>query len=385
MPQRSKPTAEKQASHKPLRLVDIILPIDQCKGVTGFPASRDTRWIWPTLGFGLLAAIWINLSAGSLHLSPVQILAILTEPIFPQPSFGAHSPGEASIIWNLRLPRVLCAIMAGAALAAAGAATQGLFRNPLADPALIGVTSGGALGALAGIIGFGFLPLLPSWLSRFAVPGGALVGAICVTLLVYQLATRQGRTSVTTLLLVGIAVNALAGALIGLALYGLASAEDLRSFIFWTLGSLERISWSELGIGIALILPAACALPFYARPLNLLLLGEAEAFHLGIPVDRTTRRIITLCAALAGTTVALVGTIGFVGLIVPHLARRFIGPDHRKLLPASALGGATLLLIADAIARTIVSPGVLPIGVLTALAGAPFFLYILWQTRTYDD
>tara|TARA_B110000438_G_scaffold235332_1_gene232030 strand:- start:5509 stop:6480 length:972 start_codon:yes stop_codon:yes gene_type:complete len=322
--------------------------------------------------------------AGSLSIGPVQMIAILLRPLLDLGDVGAHTSAEAAVVWNLRLPRVLGGMLVGAALASAGAATQGLFRNPLADPALIGVTSGGALGALFGILGIGMLPTLPLLLSRFAVPGGALIGAICVALLIYRLATSHGRTSVTTLLLVGVAINALTGAVIGLAIYGLASSEDLRSFIFWSLGSLERLTWMELGIGFVIILPAAVALPSFARSLNLLLLGEAEAFHLGVP-DRTTRHIITICAALAGTTVALVGTIGFVGLIVPHFARRVVGPDHRKLIAASATGGAILILIADTIARTIVAPGILPIGVLTALAGAPFFLVLLRQKTNSND
>lgn len=323
--------------------------------------------------------------AGSLSIGPVQIVAILLNPLLDLGEFGSHTSAETAVVWNLRLPRVLGAMLVGAALASAGAATQGLFRNPLADPALIGVTSGGALGALSGILCLGLVPTLPLLLSRFAVPGGALIGAICVTLLIYKLATAHGRTSVTSLLLVGVAVNALTGAVIGLAIYGVASSEDLRSFIFWSMGSLERLTWAELGIGFVIILPAAIALPYFAQRLNLLLLGEAEAFHLGVPVDRTTRQIITICAALAGTTVALVGTIGFVGLIVPHFARRIVGPDHRKLIAASAIGGATLLLVADTIARTIVSPGILPIGVLTALAGAPFFILLLRQETDYHD
>lgn len=323
--------------------------------------------------------------AGSLPIGPLQLISIFLSLFHETGHFGNHSAAEAAVILHLRLPRVLGGILVGAALASAGAATQGLFRNPLADPSLIGVTSGGALGALFGIISLGFFPSFPGLFGRFAVPGGALIGAICVTLLIYRLATHHGRTSVTSLLLVGVAINALAGALIGLAIYGFTSSEDLRTFIFWSLGSLERLTWSELAIGFIIILPAAIALPSFAQALNLFLLGEAEAFHLGVPVSKTTRQIITICAALAGTTVALVGTIGFVGLIVPHLARRIVGPDHRKLIAASAAGGAILILIADAIARTIVAPGILPIGVLTALAGAPFFILLLRKNANPYD
>lgn len=342
---------------------------------------RGSHW---ALGLAVVAAAGLNLSSGTLRLGPTAQLAILLEPFFGPVRFGAHSPGDAAVVWNLRLPRVLLGATAGAALAVAGAAIQGLFRNPLADPALIGVTSGGAMGAIFGILGFGMGGLLPAWLDRFAVPLGALLGALATTGLIFRLASTGGRTSATTLLLVGIAINALAGAIIGLAMFGLSGSDDLRTFVFWTLGSLDRASWTELAIGLVILVPTGLALPFFARPLNLLLLGEAEAYHLGVAVPTITRRVIFLSAALAGTTVALAGTIGFVGLIVPHFARLLVGPDHRRLFPACALGGALLLLVADAIARTVVSPAVLPIGILTALAGAPFFLILLARRRGYD-
>ncbi|MFP4282903.1 MAG: FecCD family ABC transporter permease [Opitutales bacterium] len=342
------------------------------------PFTTTQGWSWGLLGLGLVAAAWLNLSSGSMSIGPGRLGEILLAPLgFGTGGDAAGVAGDHAVVWSLRVPRVVLGIVAGASLAMAGAAIQGLFRNPLADPALIGVTSGGAMGAIVGILGASWLASWPLWMGRFAVPLGALAGALGVTALIYRLASAGGRTSVTTLLLVGIAVNALAGAVIGLALFTFSSAEELRSFVFWTLGSLDRASWPELGVGLVLLVPAALLLPTYARPLNLLLLGESEAYHLGVPVHRITRQVILLSAALAGTTVALTGTIGFVGLIVPHIARLLVGPDHRRLLPACALAGALLLLLADAVARTIVAPAVLPIGVLTALAGGPFFLLLL--------
>jgi iron complex transport system permease protein len=360
------------------------MPIIQCKRVSASPPPPRPRFAWWLLAFGLVAAAGLNLSSGSLALRPDQLLAILLEPLTGPLGWGAHHEGEAAAVWSLRLPRVCLAIVAGAGLSMAGAAIQGLFRNPLADPALIGVTSGGALGAIAGILGFGLGGILPAWLDRFAVPAGALVGALATTALIYRLGSRGGRTSVTTLLLVGIAINAMAGALIGLALFAFSSSDDLRSFIFWTLGSLDRATWEELSLALLIVLPTALTLPLFAGPLNLLLLGESEAYHLGVPVARTTRQVVFLSAGLAGTTVALVGTIGFVGLLVPHFARLLVGPDHRRLFPACALGGALLLLLADALARTVLSPSVLPIGVLTALAGAPFFIFLLVRRSQLD-
>lgn len=344
--------------------------------------QRQAPWI--LLGAGLVAAVALNLASGSLAISPGQMLAILGEGLGLKVDFGAHDAGQYAVFWSLRVPRVFLAMGCGVGLAMAGAAIQGIFRNPLADPALIGVTSGGAMGAIGGILLGTSIVGLPLWLIRSAVPLGALAGAMLATLLIYRLATSAGRTSTSTLLLVGIAINALAGALIGFVLF-YANSEDLRSFLFWTLGSLDRASWAEVRLGLLLIIPAALALPFFARPLNLLLLGETEAFHLGVSVQRLTRQVVFLSAGLAGATVALAGTIGFVGLMVPHLMRLWLGPDHRRLFPASALAGAILLLVADAAARWVMPPAVLPIGILTALAGAPFFLFLLARRREVLD
>lgn len=338
----------------------------------------DYRWL--LLGGGLLLAAGLNLGSGSFPLSTAQILAILLEPLTGKLPFGEHTAGESLIIWNLRLPRVVLALACGAGLAMAGAAIQGLFRNPLADPALIGVTSGGAMGAIVALLIGSSLASLPLWFHQAAVPLGALAGALLVTALIYRLATISGRTSVGTLLLVGIAINALAGAMIGFGLF-VSTAENMRSFIFWTLGSLDRAGWPELRFALILVIPAIATLPLYARPLNILLLGESEAFHLGIPVQQLTRQVIFLSAGLAGVTVALAGTIAFVGLMIPHIMRLWMGPDYRRIFPASALGGGMLLLLADAAARALIPPSVLPIGILTALAGAPFFLFLLSRRR----
>jgi iron complex transport system permease protein len=343
-------------------------------------AMRDGGRPWVILGLGLLLAAGLNLASGSLAVSPTQMLAILCEGLGWKVSFGTHDSGQYAVFWSLRVPRVILAIGCGVGLAMAGAAIQGIFRNPLADPALIGVTSGGAVGAIGGILLGTWIVGLPLWLARSAVPLGALGGAMLATLLIYRLATVAGRTSSSTLLLVGIAINALAGAVIGFVLF-YANAEDLRSFLFWTLGSLDRASWAEVRIGLLIIIPAALTLPFFAGPLNLLLLGETEAFHLGVSVQKLTRQVVFLSAGLAGTTVALAGTIGFVGLMVPHLMRLWLGPDHRRLFPASAIAGAILLLVADAAARSLMPPAVLPIGILTALAGAPFFLFLLARRK----
>jgi iron complex transport system permease protein len=287
-----------------------------------------------------------------------------------------------NVVMDLRLPRVALAILAGAALAMAGAALQGLFRNPLADPALIGVSSGAALGAVAVIVlGGTVLHAVTLVLGPFSLPLAALGGGLAVTFLIYNLARVEGRTHVALMLLTGLALNALAGAVIGLMVY-LATDEQLRVWTFWSLGSLSKAGWREIGAAAVLAVPAMLVLPSFARPLNALTLGEAEAHHLGVPVQLLKRWLIFLSATMVGATVAVCGTIAFLGLAAPHLVRLAFGPDHRLLLPASALLGAALLLAADIAARAGTTGfEELPIGVITALVGAPVFLALLLRAR----
>ncbi len=296
---------------------------------------------------------------------------------------GGNLDGTAqTTVMDLRLPRVVLAILAGAALAMAGAALQGLFRNPLADPALIGVSSGAALGAVAMIVlGGGVLGGMVHALGAFALPVAAMAGGVVVTFLIYRLSKVEGRTQVALMLLTGLAINALAGAGIGMAIYR-SSDEQLRTWTYWSLGSLGKADWPQIGVAALFIVPGLLVLPWFARPLNALLLGEAEAHHLGVPVQQVKRWVILLSAAMVGASVAACGTIGFVGLVAPHLVRLVFGPDHRLLLPASALLGASLLLAADLAARN-GGRGVeeLPIGVVTALVGAPVFLALLLRAR----
>jgi iron complex transport system permease protein len=292
------------------------------------------------------------------------------------------SDATAELVVDLRLPRVALAILAGAALAMAGAALQGLFRNPLADPALIGVSGGSAFGAvLVIVLGGGALADLNNYFGAFALPVAAMLGGAGVTFLIYHLAKVSGRTEVALMLLTGLAFNALAGAAIGLLVY-LATDEQMRAFWFWSLGSLQRAGWPQIGAAAMFILPALVVLPMWARQLNALALGEAEAHHLGVPVQRLKRGLILLSAMMVGAAVSGCGTIGFVGLVAPHLARLALGPDHRLLLPASALLGAALLLAADIAARAGAAGfEELPIGVVTALVGAPVFLALLLRAR----
>jgi iron complex transport system permease protein len=281
------------------------------------------------------------------------------------------------VIWSIRLPRVLMAALVGMSLAISGAALQGIFRNPLADPGLIGVSSGCALGAALIIV------ISPAWLMNldglaryFCIPIAAFIGGLIATSLVYRLATRHGRTSVATMLLAGIALNALCGAGVGLLSY-VSDDVALRSLISWSLGSLSASTWTVLAIITPVVLISSLVLGRYSKALNLLLLGESEAFHLGVDLKRVKLIVVVFAALIVGVGVGFTGLIGFVGLVVPHIARLLWGPDHRVLLPSSALLGAIVLVLADLLCRTVVAPSELPIGIVSAVLGAPFFLVLM--------
>lgn len=290
-----------------------------------------------------------------------------------------HNDGSmaAMVVRELRVPRLILAALVGSALALSGAILQGLFRNPLADPGLIGVSSGAALGAVAVIVmASWWLDPVPVWL----LPIMAFIGALLVTLVVWRIATRQSGTDVSLLLLAGIAINALAMALTGLLVYAADDAQ-LRELTFWNLGSVAQATPDQIAVTLPCLLLVWLTIPWLARPLNALLLGEAVAGHLGFPVERVKRIAVFSVALSVGAAVSVSGMIGFVGLVAPHLVRLTLGADHRWLLPASAVLGALLLIAADTIARTIVAPAELPIGLVMALMGGPFFLFLLMQKR----
>jgi iron complex transport system permease protein len=321
-----------------------------------------------------LAAVGI----GAVAITPHEVVNILARQLGADVAVDAR---QASVLMAIRLPRVVLGMLIGAGLATAGVLMQGLFRNPLADPGLIGISSGAALAAVGVIVlGATVLEGVSQVFGIFTLPLAAFGGGLVATLLVYRLGTWGGKTLVATLLLSGIALNALAGAGTGLLTF-LATDEQLRSITFWSLGSLGGATWRAVGALTPFVLLVLLLAPRLAQSLNLLLLGEAEAGHLGVDVERIKRFVIVLTALAVGAAVALAGIIGFLGLIVPHLLRLLLGPDHRGLLPGAALLGAALLLAADLLARTIVAPTELPIGVVTALLGAPFFLWLLLRDR----
>lgn len=281
------------------------------------------------------------------------------------------------ILEAVRLPRTGLGLMIGAGLAVAGAMMQGLFRNPLADPGIVGVTSGAALFAVAALaLGNGILAPLSLFFGVQFLPLMAFAGGLINTFLLYLIATRNGATSTTVLILAGIAVGALSAALMGLMIF-MADDRALRDITFWSLGSLGGATPTKMLSTLPFILAILVSIPFVSKGLDALILGDAAAFHMGIPVQRLKRIIILVVAAACGASVAAAGSIGFIGIVVPHLLRLVIGSSHRFLLPASAIGGAALLLLADSFARTVAAPAELPIGVVTALIGAPVFLCLL--------
>ena len=289
------------------------------------------------------------------------------------------------VLFDIRLPRLAMGVMVGAALAVSGALMQGLLRNPLADPGLMGVGAGAGLGAVLAIVLGGLMPAnLSATIGAHLVPLAAFLGGWGATIVLYALASRQGRTSVATVLLAGIALGALAGAATGILIY-LADDRQLRDLTFWGMGSLGGASWQKVALAAPLILPVLLLSPLLAQGLNGLALGEAAALHSGIEVERIKRLTILSVAAATGAAVAVAGGIGFIGIVVPHLLRLAIGPDHRFLLPNAALLGAVLLLGADIIARLVVVPAELPIGIVTAVLGARVFLYILLRSRGILD
>ncbi|MFE6530209.1 FecCD family ABC transporter permease [Streptomyces rochei] len=336
-------------------------------------ARRTTAWLLTgALTAGLLVLIPVAAGTGAY---PIPVGDVLGSVVQRTGLGGTELDRVAeSVLWNVRFPRIVLALLVGASLGCAGALMQGVFGNPLAEPGVIGVSSGAAVGAVAAIA-FGL-----NFLGTWTVSVFAFVSGLITVLVVYAMSRSGGRTEVVTLILTGIAVNAFAGALIGLFLF-FADTAAVNQITFWQLGSLAQATWPKvlavlpcaaLGLGVA---------PLYARRLDLLALGERPARHLGVDVERLRIVLVLVIALLTAAAVSVAGVIGFVGLVVPHLLRMAAGPGHRFLIPGSALLGALVLLAADLAARTVAEPAELPLGVLTALLGSPFFFWLLRRTR----
>ncbi|KJK15911.1 iron complex transport system permease protein [Pseudomonas sp. UC 17F4] len=337
------------------------------------------RTLFVTLTLLCLLAIWLSLALGPVSLPLFDTLRAGAR-LIGLPVAGDGLEQAELILGQIRLPRTLLGLAVGAVLALSGVAMQGLFRNPLADPGLVGVSAGAALGAAVAIVGGSWMGGIPEAFGPYLLSLCAFLGGLGVTALVYRLGRRDGQTNVATMLLAGIALTALAGAAVGLFTY-LADDATLRTLTFWNLGSLNGASYQRLWPLVLVTVGVSLWLPRRAQALNALLLGESEARHLGIEVEKLKRELVFCTALGVGAAVAAAGLIGFIGLVVPHLVRLLAGPDHRVLLPASLLAGASLLLFADLIARLALAPAELPIGIVTAFIGAPFFLYLLLRGR----
>ncbi len=326
------------------------------------------------LAVALFLAGLVSAGTGQLHVAPDEVFGSLLHKmnisLGPMPS---HPNGDA-VLWNIRFPRLVMCLLVGAALGASGAVMQGVFSNPLAEPAVIGVSSGAAVGACAVIV-FGW-----TFAGSLTIAAAAFLTALFTTLLVYTLSRREGRTEAVTLVLMGIAVQAVCSGLIAYLVF-LGDTASREQIVFWQLGSFNGSRWQHVYIAAPCILVGILGVLFLSKQLDLLALGERPARHLGVNVERlrlTSIVLVTLCVAAA---VAFSGIIAFIGLVVPHLVRMAVGPGHTVLVPASALGGALVLTIADLVARTAVDYADLPIGMLTALVGGPFFFWLLMRAR----
>lgn len=328
---------------------------------------------------------WLVALVTAIVLGPVRLpLAHLPALLVDPSGVGAASPlpaHELIVFWELRVPRALLATLVGAALGLCGALSQGLFRNPLAEPGLLGVTAGAILGTALSVVLFAPLfDLMPAWGRGLAMPLFGFATGLGATIIVWRLGRGGTRAGAVDILLAGIALNALMGALVGLLSF-VASDAELRNLTFWTLGGLGQASW----------LRVICTLPFiafsllvglrFARELDLYALGEDAAKHVGVDVIRLRRFVVVALAVGVGAAVTAAGLIGFVGLLVPHFVRLLVGPRHRSLLVLSTIFGAVLTLIADTLARTLAPPAEIPVGLLTSLVGAPVFLHLLLRRR----
>ena len=353
----------------------------ESKSETGDRSGR-ARVVLGLLSVALALTAGFGISSGA---SDASALAVLKSWLPASGADAVLSERDRIIIYDIRLPRVALGILVGSALAISGAVMQGLFRNPLADPGIVGVSAGASLGAVSVIVlGATVLSPLTGALGIYALPLAAFFGGLSVTLVLYRVATRRGQTSIATMLLAGIALGAMATAFTGLMIF-VADDRQLRDLTFWSLGSLAGATWTKVFAAGPIVLAALVVTPFLAQGLNAMALGEAAAAHLGVPVQRLKHVAILVVSAATGAAVAVSGGIAFVGIVVPHLLRLLIGPDNRYLLPCAALLGASLLLIADAVSRTVVAPAELPIGIITAAAGGPIFLWILLRRRGILD
>ena len=327
------------------------------------------------LGVLLIVAALASLSMGPVSIPVSHVASIVLEPIGLD--FASYTRTEELVIEQLRLPRIIVGALVGMALGVAGATMQGLFRNPMADPGIIGVSAGGALGAVAAIA-LGISGIFYQALSVFS-----FLGAMGAAFLVYGIATVGGRFNMATLLLAGVAVSAFFGAIVSAIMVLVPSNEALREILFWLTGGLDSRSWEHVRLAAPPIIGASAIIFVMSRDLNLLMLGDDEAKSMGVRVGVIRPGLLAAASLITGVAVAVSGTIAFVGLVVPHMLRLVVGPDHRVLIPLSAVGGALFMVIADNIARTVVQPAEFRVGIITAFVGAPFFIFLLIRNKRH--
>lgn len=346
-----------------------------------FRPNRNRMILLPVLVLAIV--VLISLCTGAYHLSMVEIgRTLYAQLTSSSQSLTDENSTAFFLLWNIRLPRVLMAILVGSGLAVSGATIQTIFRNPLADPTLIGVSSGAMLFAVFFIVLQSYLPFVGEGFSKqLLLAAFAFGGGLLTTALVYRLSSNGRKTNIATMLLAGIAITALCGGLTGLLIY-YADESQLRDITFWNLGSLSGGSWSVIALIGTITLLATFKISSYSKELEIMQLGDQEATYLGVPIEHIKRKIIVLVCLIVGCSVAFTGLIGFVGLMVPHLVRLHVSKiGFKQLIWLSSLVGSILLLLADTLARTIISPSELPIGILTALMGSPFFLWLLIKNK----
>ncbi|MFY1632275.1 FecCD family ABC transporter permease [Solwaraspora sp. WMMB335] len=350
------------------------------------PAAGTVRERWRrprtavvVLTIACMVAVVLSVAVGSVPIGPDRVLAVIANHVIPARVGSSATDVQARIVWEFRLPRALLGLVVGASLAVAGAVLQAVVRNPLADPFVFGVSSGASVAAVA------VLTLATGVLATVSVPAAAFVGALVTTLVVFLLAQRRGRVTPNRLVLAGVAMSYLLSSVTSyLVLRASAPGMGVSQVLSWLSGSLAAADWDDLGLPALVLVIATVALVLMARILNAFLIGDETAASLGVDVGRVRLILFIITSLLVGVVVAVSGAIGFVGLVVPHAVRLVVGSDHRWVLPASALAGGVLLVVVDIAARLVLAPSELPVGLLTAVIGAPFFLWLLRRAGRSD-
>jgi iron complex transport system permease protein len=338
----------------------------------GRPRGRQAL-VLALLAAGLAAAVLLAVGVGAVRVPPSALLRLAAWHL------GFHgvilpSPQETTILLLIRLPRVLAALLVGAGLAAGGVVMQGLFRNPMASPDILGVSTGGSLGAVVAIA-TGLAGASPLFLPALAV-----AGALAAAFLIYAISSYRGKTSLLFVVLAGLAISSFFNGLVS-AILLFARQYEVNQFIFWTMGGLDGRTWRQVLMAVPVLLPGLAVMAFYARELNLLALGEEGAQSLGLGVEAAKRVLLAVTAVVSGTAISVSGPVGFVGLLIPHLFRLLLGPDHRVLLPASILGGALFLILCDLAGRVLAPPFEIRVGIITAVLGSPYFLFLILRAQ----